>query len=183
MKYLKYFENYGDYSNKWELLLSNPEKKIRGESLIDLVNNAYKITNLGSFVKTIRDVIKSEWFIIDWDDLGDIDACLFYRKPRPNEVWIGKKFQGVGHDGRGDSKKILLEKLCTELKKEGNWIEASDKLESILENRGIKKITDIRVLKKLFPGSKILKIHNNGRYDRTLENGVITESVFGNPVF
>jgi len=180
MIWLKYFENF---NRKWEILLSNPKKRLYGEKLIDLVENAYKKTNMGSFVNTISDVIKSNWYIIDWDERNDLDACIFYRKPRNNENWIGKKIQGIGHDGDSVSKTILINKLVEVLDKSGNWIEVSDKVDDILERKGCKRITDKEILEKLFPESKIIKIFNNGKYTRTLNNRVINESVYGKPKF
>jgi hypothetical protein len=180
MIWLKYFENF---NKNWELLLSNPDKRINGERLIDLVKIAYNKTPLGSFVKTLSDVIKSSWYIIDWDEKGDIDACIFYRKPRKGEKWKGKKIQGIGHDGESKSKEVLLEKLIDVLDQPGNWVEASDKLETILEMKKSPKVTDINTLEKLFPNSKIIEILPDGRYKRTLNDKIITESVFGNPEF
>ena len=104
MKYLKAFEEYEFPKNKWEIVSSNPVKKIEGKTLIELVDTAYKSTPLGSFVKTIQDVVKSDWLVIDYNEEAGVDACIFYREPRTNENWVGKKIQGIGHDGVKDSK-------------------------------------------------------------------------------
>jgi hypothetical protein len=54
-------------------------------------------------------------------------------------------------------------------------------MEEVLLNRNVNKVTDIEVLKKLFPESEF-KILDNGQYQRSLENGeYVTESVFGSP--
>lgn len=182
MNYLLLFEEY--QKMKWEIITSNPEKKLEGKRLIDIVDNAYKNTNLGSFVKTMSDVLKSHWFIIDCDDQDDIDACIFYRESRSNEDWKGGKIQGIGHDGDSKAKKLLIEKLVNVLNnKEGFWIEASDVLESILNDKGVKKVKDIDILYQLFPNSEIVLLEN-GQYKRTLEDGSwIKETVFGNPKF
>jgi hypothetical protein len=179
MKWLKKFENF--QKNKWELLLANPDKMMEGKSLIDLVYNAYSNTTLGSFVSSIRDVVKSHWFVIDFDKEEGLDACIFYRESRENENWIGRKIQGIGHDGEQMSKRIVIEKLINLLSEEGTWVEASDKLEETLEKKGCKKITDLEILSRLFPKSKI-DILENGQYQRTLESGkIVKESVFGLP--
>lgn len=180
MNYLLLFEDF--QKMKWEIITSNPQKRLEGERLIDIVDNAYKNTNLGSFVKTVSDVLKSHWFVIDCDEQDDIDACIFYREPRKNETWKGAKIQGIGHDGDYKAKKLLIEKLVNILNnKIGFWIEASDILESILSDKGAKKVEDINILRQLFPNSDIVMLEN-GQYKRTLENGSwITESVFGLP--
>lgn len=182
MKYLLLFEKY--QKMKWEIITSNPEKRIEGERLIDIVDNAYLNTNLGSFVKTMSDVLKSHWMVIDCDEFDDIDACIFYREPRSNEIWKGGKIQGIGHDGDYNAKKLLIKKLVDVLNnQDGFWIEASDTLESLLDNKEVKKVTDINILYKLFPESDIVFLEN-GQYKRTLEDGSwVTESVFGNPKF
>ena len=71
---------------------------------MDKVKNAYKNTSLGSFVKTVTDVHNSEWLALDHDDEDGIDVAIFFRLPRSNENWVGKKIQGIGHDGTEQSK-------------------------------------------------------------------------------
>ncbi len=178
MKRLMLFEEYG---NQWELILSNPEKRINGKKLIDLVNTAYSNTKYGSFVKTVKDVVKSDWYVIDCDADEGIDACIFFRKQRKDEKWEGKKIQGIGHDGSKEAKKYIIDKLIDVLKEKGTWVEASDKLEEILQHNGCQRITDVEILQKLFPKSKI-KMLSDGRYQRTLSSGkYVIESTFGNP--
>jgi hypothetical protein len=178
MRYLKLYEDYT--KNKWEILLSNPKKEIEGKKLVDLVTNAYKNTSMGSFVNTMSDVVKSHWAVIDCNDEPGIDACIFFREPRKDENWIGKKLQGIGHDGDKKSKSYIIEKMVNMLKEPGSWIEASEKMEEVLLGKGSNKVTDIDILKKLFPNSEF-KILENGQYQRSLENGeFVTESVFGN---
>jgi hypothetical protein len=67
------------------------------------------------------------------------------------------------------------------LKESGTWIEASEKMEEVLLGKGSTKVTDIELLKKLFPESEF-KMLDNGQYQRSLESGeFVTESVFGSP--
>lgn len=180
MRFLKLFEDF--QKNKWELLLSNPQKEIEGKRLIDLVNTAYGVTTMGSFVNTIQDVIKSNWLIIDYNQENGIDACIFYRESRPQENWQGKKIQGLGHDGQKDSKRIVISKLLDVLETEGNWTEVSDRMEEILYAKGARKVTDLKLIQQLFPNSEI-KMITDSQYERTLENGnVVKETVFGYPV-
>lgn len=180
MKWIKYFEGF--QKNKWEVLLSNPDKKIEGERLIDLVDTAYSVTPLGSFVKTINDVIKSQWAVIDYNEEDGIDACIFYRNPRPDENWSGQKIQGIGHDGEKDSKKIVIQKMVDLLEKDGFWTEVSDKMEEVLRINGCRAVKDLETLQKLFPNSKI-EMLEEGQYQRTLDSGeFVKETVFGFPI-
>lgn len=179
MKYIKLYEDYK--KDQWELLLSNPNKLQEGEKLVDLVTNAYKNTSMGSFVNTVKDVVKSHWAVIDCDDVPGIDACIFFRDPRSNENWVGRKLQGIGHDGEKKSKSYIIDKMVNMLKESGTWIEASEKMEEVLLGKGAHKVTDIEILKKLFPESEF-KMLDNGQYQRSLEDGTfVTESVFGTP--
>jgi hypothetical protein len=181
MNYLLLFEEYQKMN--WEIITSNPQKRLEGERLIDIVNNAYRNTNLGSFVKTMSDVLKSHWFVIDCDIKDDIDACIFYRESKRNETWKGGKIQGIGHDGDYIAKKLLIEKLVNILNnKVGFWIEASDVLESILVEKGAKRVKDVDIIYQLFPNSDIV-ILKDGQYKRTLEDGSwVRESIFGIPI-
>lgn len=180
MKWIKYFEGFK--KNKWEVLLSNPDKKIEGERLIDLVDTAYSVTPLGSFVKTINDVIKSQWVVIDYNEEDGIDACVFYRNSRTDENWLGQKIQGIGHDGEKDSKKIVVKKMVDLLEKDGYWTEVSDKMEEVIRRNGCRVVTDLETLQKLFPNSNI-EMLEAGQYQRTIDNGeVVKETVFGFPI-
>jgi hypothetical protein len=51
--------------NQWELVVSNGDKEELGTDLVSLVKNAYSNTPQGSFVNSIKDVIPSDWNIID----------------------------------------------------------------------------------------------------------------------
>jgi hypothetical protein len=66
---------------------------------------------MGSFVNSIRDVIKSDWLVIDFSKLPGIDACIFFRGSRTNENWFGRKIQGIGHNGDRHSKAHVIDLL------------------------------------------------------------------------
>jgi hypothetical protein len=167
--------------NTWELILSNSTKREVGNNLIDLVQNAYNNTPDGSFVNAIREVIPSHWHVIDHDQDPDIDATVFYRKNRPGEAWIGSKIQDIGHDGKRESKDYAINKLQSLLNRNGNWIEASDAMQHILNKINAPTVTDEKVLKMLFQDES-LEMIDSITYRRKLGNGkTITESVFGKP--
>jgi len=168
--------------NKWEMLISNGDKQELGGELIDLVSHAYATTPAGSFVKSIADVIPSDWRVIDWDQDPDVDATVFYRSERPNETWKGYKIQGLGHDGQRVSKDKAIQKVQFLLSKSGWWIESSHAVERMMKKLNVPMVTDERLLKVIFKDPK-LKMNENGTYTRKLTTGqTITETVFGQPV-
>jgi ribosomal protein S18 acetylase RimI-like enzyme len=167
--------------NKWELIVSNDDKQELGNELVDLVSQAYSNTPQGSFVNSIKDVIPSDWNVIDWDQDPDVDSCVFYRTNRTGENWNGYKIQGLGHDGTRTSKDKAINKIQELLSRPGVWIESSDAMRHVLKKLNVPSITDEKFLQKLFNDPK-LKMIDNDTYVRVLPNGQkVTETVFGNP--
>lgn len=168
--------------NSWELIISNDEKRELGDNLVDLVQHAYANTPHGSFVNSIKDVIPSNWNVYDWDAEPGVDATVFYRHQRVNEQWVGNKIQGLGHDGKRQSKDAAVNKISELLNKPGWWIESSDAMRHILKKLNAPTITDERLLQRLFPDSELSMIDSD-TYTRTLSDGTtVTETVFGNPI-
>lgn len=168
--------------DQWVVLFTSDAKEEAGQELIDLVQNAYSTTSQGSFINSIRDVIPSDWNVIDFDKDPDIDGCVFFRYPRPNELWSGKKIQGIGHDGTSQSKQKTIQKTVELLSKPGYWIESSDAMRAVLKKLNVPAVTNVDILKKLFRDPK-LEMISDDTYMRVLPTGrTITETVFGNPV-
>jgi len=168
--------------NRWALIVSDPEKHEWADNLIDLVDNAYRATSLGSFVQNASQVAASDWVALDWDPQPDLDCTVFYRKARPNESWTGYKIQGIGHDGKQESKQKVIQRVKALLGKPGTWIESSDAMARTLGKLGMKPVTDEETLNTLFPGSNLKMLDQNGNYERDAGNTRIREQVFGNPV-
>jgi hypothetical protein len=168
--------------NRWALIVSAPEKHEWADNLIDLVNNAYQHTNLGSFVQNAGQVAASDWVALDWDPQPDLDCTVFYRRARPNENWSGFKIQGIGHDGKAVSKQKVIARVKVLLGKPGTWIESSDAMARTLGNLGLQPVTDQKTLQALFPGSNLRLLDNNGNYERTAGNHTVREQVFGQPI-
>lgn len=167
--------------NTWEYIITSKDKKYAGNNLVDLVQTAYRVTPDGSFVNALKDVLPSDWVVIDLDDNPDIDATIFYRKSRSNEKWTGRKIQGIGHDGTQEAKTKVIDRLVKELEITGTWIEASHALEKVLLKKGVKPITDVKILQTLFNDPK-LKMISDTSYSRSLLDGkLIQETVFGHP--
>ena len=168
--------------NSWEVLTADPDKREFGQELVDLVQHAYKNTELGSHVNSLGDVIPSEWMVLDWDKNPDVDTLIFYRANRPNETWKGNKVQGLGHDGQKDSKGKAIYKLEKLLQQQGWWIESSDAMRAVLLKTSAPVVTQEDYLQELFNDPK-LRMIDQVTYVRTLGNGKeITETVFGHPV-
>lgn len=168
--------------NQWELIISNDEKLELGDNLVDLVQQAYSNTPHGSFVNSIKDVIPSNWNVYDWDAEPGVDATVFYRHQRPNENWVGNKIQGLGHDGKRQSKDSAINKINELLQRNGWWIESSDAMRHILKKLNAPAVTDDELLQQLFPHSN-LRMIDTDTYERELGDGsTVRETVFGNPV-
>lgn len=168
--------------DQWTLLISTADKHELGGELVDLVQHAYTKTPMGSFVKSIKDVVPSDWKVIDWDQDPDVDACVFYRSARPGESWQGFKIQGIGHDGQQSSKKKAIEELVMLLNKTGYWIESSDAMRATLRKFSAPAVKDINTLQALFNDPKLTMV-DEMTYRRRLQSGqAIIETVFGKPV-
>lgn len=167
--------------NRWQLLVTSNEKHEWADNLIDLVNNAYKNTNLGSFVQDSSQVAASDWVALDWDPQPDLDCTVFYRRARPDEHWTGYKIQGIGHDGKIESKQRVISRVKNLLSKPGTWIESSDAMARTLGKLGLKPVTDEQTLNTLFPNTNLTLLDDNGNYQRNAGGTKIREQVFGNP--
>lgn len=172
----------GVKKNRWALIVSDPEKHQWSDNLIELVNNAYQNTSLGSFVQNAGQVAASDWVALDWDPQPDLDCTVFYRKARPNEHWSGYKIQGIGHDGKPESKQKVIARVKALLTKPGTWIESSDAMARTLGNLGLQPVTDEQVLNTLFPSSNLTMLDQSGNYQRDVGGTRIREQVFGNPI-
>jgi len=168
--------------NRWALIIADPDKHQWSDNLIQLVNNAYQNTSLGSFVNSASEVAASDWVALDWDPQPDLDCTVFYRKARPNEHWRGYKIQGIGHDGKTESKQKVIQRVKALLGKPGTWIESSDAMARTLGKLGMQPVTDERILNTLFPDSDLKMLDQNGNYERNAGNSRIREQVYGNPI-
>lgn len=166
---------------RWELLISNADKQEVGAELVNLVQHAYSSTPQGSFVNSIKDVVPSDWNVIDFDEDPDVDACIFYRGPRGGERWKGHKVQGIGHDGSRASKDHAISKLHALLLTPGYWIESSDAMRHILKKAHAPAVTDVNLLQALF-NDPHLRMIDHDTYQRKIGHGTIQETVFGHPV-
>jgi hypothetical protein len=167
--------------NQWVIDISNADKHEVSDDLVGLVQVAYSNTPQGSFVNSLKDVIPSDWNVIDWDHDPDVDACVFYRRNRAGEPWHGFKIQGIGHDGSRTSKDKAINKIQQMLTKPGVWLESSDAMRHILKKLSIPAVEDLKTLQALF-NDPFLEMVDNDTYDRRLPGGkVVRETVFGNP--
>jgi hypothetical protein len=167
--------------DQWETLISTADKEEVGDNLVQLVQQAYNATPEGSFVNSMKDVIPSDWEVIDWDGDQSINATVFFRKPRGNENWQGYKIQGLGHDGQRASKDRAIKKMIQMLETRGYWLEGSDAMRAVLKRYQVIAVSNEQFLQRLFNDSQ-LRMVNHDTYQRKLSNRVITESVFGRPI-
>lgn len=177
---MRFFE-FNLPKNQWVVDISNDAKQDVGDDLVNLVQTAYSNAPQGSFVNSIKDVVPSDWNVIDFDADPDVDSCVFYRGPRSNEQWMGHKIQGLGHDGTRPSKDKAIGKVHELLGLPGWWIESSDAMRAVLKNLNMPAITDQSTLQRLFNDPN-LRMIDQDTYTRTLPTGgEVKETVFGNP--
>jgi putative chitinase len=203
MKSFKQFLIENELSiGKWEIIASTERRRKYAENLFDLVQTAYKDTPLGSFIKTVDNVINgiknetdptkpptiSDWQVINLDSDPYAEATVFYRKNRSDETWIGNKIQGIGHDGRYHnrikSSQYAVEKIVELINEEGWWIEVSDALKYILFKRYNGKfpvVSDVVFLRKLY-NDPTLEMIDEVTYTRDIGSERIQESTLGKPV-
>lgn len=178
--YMRIFE-FALPKNKWELIISNGDKEELGTDLVSLVRQAYNNTPHGSFVNSIKDVIPSDWNVIDWDEDPEVDSTVFYRESRPGELWTGYKIQGLGHDGARNSKDKAVQKIIDMLSRDGVWIESSDAMRAVLKKLNAPAVADEKFLQRLFNDPE-LKMIDTDTYQRKLPDGsTVRETVFGSP--
>lgn len=167
--------------NSWELVVNDTDKTEIGHDLVKLVQTAYSSTVKGSFVNSVKDVLPSDWQIFDWDEDPGPDVAIFYRQARANEPWSGYKVQGIGHDGKPQSKQKAIAQVTKLISQSGWWMESSSAMRLAMKGMNAPACADERILSKLFPGSFIRMIDRE-TYIRKIDGMVMQETVFGNPV-
>lgn len=182
MKNIKSYIEFINEKNVRKGQWVKPMISSRGEELVDLVQTAYKKTSDGSYINSVGDLKNSEWIAKDFNDDPELDITIFYRHPRNNETWKGKKIQGIGHNGSDAAKKRVLEKLQDLLNQKGWWVEASEALEAVLYKKGIPYVDDEIYARKVFPNSNLKFIGNKGQYTRNTGSKKIKETIFGIPI-
>ncbi len=168
---------------EWVLLSTSGEVTGLADNLINLVQTAYKNTQLRSYINTKDDLKRSfYWEVVDIDTDPLADVVVFGRTARSQESWDGIRIQGIGHDGERISKDYALDKIKSILNTSGFWIEASGILERRLREMGVRICTQTEV-ESIFDNVLEYDI-NTGEYRRKLESGnIIVETSFGYPKF
>lgn len=186
MKYLKSYKIFETKFNdifpkfKWVKLSISDRENLKKE-IWELVDNAYKPLGGHVRISDINKIVTDNelvfWNAIDVDSDPNIDVVIFARKTK-----FGYKISGWGHDNGVESKKYLLKRLISLLRKKGYWIEVSGNPAKLL-SRNLKRLS-IKDVRKLFPESEVVYLGND-LYQRTLEDGKKTdpEMILGNPNF
>ena len=165
--------------NKW-VDLSDEEKKEAKEVLFKLIDDAYKSIGGHPNYTSPNDVVDREgdahYMVIDLDDDPEIDAVITF-KDKPQ----GKKYASMGHDGSKAAKSQSINKIATDLKSQGFFIEVSGVLKDIMIAKGGPQITDNNVIKAVLKG-KDIDLNDDGTYQRKIGNKTFTKALFGNPL-
>jgi hypothetical protein len=162
--------------NKWKPL-SKSELSYYDDEIFDLVNTAYSSIGGHVNIKSKNDLRdEGDYFdVIDIDDDSDIDATTI-AKIKPS----GKKFVAIGHDGSSSGKSYALKHQIDKLKTNGYYVEVSGKIKDILIGKGLKPITDEKLVRKVLDGKEI-KWNGDGSYDRKIGGTIHTKMMFGKP--
>ena len=167
--------------------LDAEEKKEAQQNLYDLISNAY--SSIGGHVKfqSPSDIVDPEfdyWRAADLDDDPELDVVYFGKYAN-----MGKKFSGIGHDGKRDNVKNLLIRASSQFKKPGNYIEVSgDAFNSFVGRGGVPTIDDEATVRAILKGKDIEwhgehptgKHEGNGWYTRTIGGQKLTKTLAGN---
>lgn len=170
---------------KWGTI-SKAEKQAVGDELTKLNHTAFDRTQAdegGGYIATKTDINVTKWIALDWDSDDDIDATIFYRKPKPYETWRGYKIRGIGHDDKQRSITEIEDKIVELLNKSGWWIEATGSFKTLLKSKGCIVVDDVAFIRKLFDDPNI-EMDDKISFRRVLPVGALSPvtTVFGKPV-
>jgi len=164
--------------NKW-IDLSNEEKKEAKEVLFKLIDDAYASIGGHPNYNSPEDIVGSEgdahYVVIDLDEDPEIDAVVTFK-----DKSAGKKYASIGHDGSKTAKSQSINKIATDLKSQGFFIEVSGVLTDIMKAKGVPQVTDPEVIKQILKG-KAIEMNDDGTYKRKIGGKLFTKSLFGNP--
>lgn len=165
--------------NKW-VDLSDDEKKEAKELLFKLIDDAYASIGGHPNYNSPEDVVGGEgdahYVVIDLDEDPEIDAVVTFK-----DKSAGKKYASIGHDGSKAAKSQSINKIATDLKSQGFFIEVSGVLKDIMKSKGVPQITDSNVIKAVLKG-KDIDLNDDGTYQRKIGNKTFTKALFGNPL-
>ena len=121
--------------------------------------------------------------VIDTDKEDDVDATILSKTTAH-----GKKVTALASDGSTDAKKALIVRAVDLLNKEGNYIEASEKVLDILVAKGAKVVTSQKTVEKVLSGKQITwhgknpdGLAGDGWYSRAIGGKMKTKRMLGNP--
>jgi hypothetical protein len=150
------------------------------DELLDLIQQAYKEIGGHPNFKTDSDITSGNggdvYDIIDLDSDHDIDA-VNVSKEKPS----GHKLVAMGHDGTSDAKRAAINQQASQLKTRGWYMEVSGKIKDILLAKGVKPVTDEKLVRKALSGKDIVW-HGDGTYDRKIGGETHTKMMVGKPL-
>ena len=121
--------------------------------------------------------------VIDTDAEDDVDATILSKTTAH-----GKKVTALASDGSTDAKKALLSRAVDLLNKDGNYLEASEKVLEILVAKGAKVVTDRKTVERVLSGKQIewhgkhpKGLSGDGWYSRMIGGATKTKRMLGNP--
>ena len=190
MKYIKTYNQFINESitfqdlyhskNKWVQFYKRGEYDLIKRDLFVIVGNSYSTLEDNVNINNLDELFDSE--VGFWEPLSqDIDSnnntIVFGKKSA-----YGKQIIGIGHDGKKETRRQLLEKLVKQLKKPGYWLRSDGELAEILYKMGTPFLEEKAEVEKIY--SDIEWLMTDGKYIREYEPGKErTETIFGRPIF
>lgn len=121
--------------------------------------------------------------LIDLDDVDDPDSVVMGKT-----TVHGRKMTATASDGERESKEAMLRKMVKTLAHRGNYGEVSGKVMEILTSRGVRVVTDRKVVEKILSGKQIQwhgrhpeGAEGTGWYSRRIGGAWKYKRIVGNP--
>ena len=178
MKLLKVIKEIELKKGEWTPIPTEELEEMR-YIIFDLISTAYQKIGNDKFRST-NDIVDSgkldtDFTVVDIDGDGYIEAVSI-SKERP----AGTKLTGLGHDGERASKVAIINYQSNLLKKDGYYVEASERALAALLKKGVKPIDDEELVRKVLKGKEI-KWLGNGKYEREIAGKKYVKMMLGKP--
>lgn len=160
----------------WEELTGSDLEQYRDE-LFNLIQIAYQPIGGHLNIKSKNDINLNDlsfWIASDVDDDNEYDAMQPGKSTK-----FGVKLTVGASDGGTTAKRVLIRKLKSLLNTTGFYLEASEKLESILDRLGLQYIDDPLEIKTVL--NKEIQYIGDGWYNRDIGGKIIKKRLYGKP--
>jgi len=162
--------------NTWTSVSADDLSETQMQEIWSLFKRTY--FSIGMHISSLEELFLKCPHLIILDNDGDqiINAFIAMTKTK----W-GYKLNALGHDGTRLSKDAIINKHYELLTTSGYFAALSEKMESVMRDRGLENVKDSRVLYSIF-GDKI-EVVEDGYYMKYVDLvGLKRKCIFGLPV-